>query len=52
MKKLLLILIFFPCLSSFGQGFKVYKSDGKVDSYRGETVKSVTLNDDSLRYEG
>ena len=52
MKKLVLLLTFLPCLATFGQGFKVYKSDGKVDAYPGETVKSVTLNDDSLRYAG
>lgn len=52
MKKLVLLLTFLPCLTSFGQGFKVYKSDGKVDAYPGETVKSVTLNDDSLHYAG
>ena len=52
MKKLVLLLTFFPCLLSYGQGYKVYKSDGKVDAYSGETVKTITLNDDSLRYEG
>ena len=52
MKKLVLLLLFLPCLNTSGQGFKVYKSDGKVVAYPGETVKSVTLNDDSLRYVG
>ncbi|MBO7069383.1 MAG: hypothetical protein J6W52_12050 [Bacteroidaceae bacterium] len=52
MKKLVLLLTLLSCLSSFGQGYKVYKSDGKVDAFPGETVTSVTLNDDSLRYEG
>ena len=52
MKKLVLLLAFLPCLTSLGQGYKVYKSDGKVDAYPEETVNAVTLNDDSLRYEG
>ncbi|MCR4921717.1 MAG: hypothetical protein K5945_08450 [Bacteroidaceae bacterium] len=40
------------CLTSMGQGYKVYRSDGKVDAYPGEMVSTVTLNDDSLHYEG
>lgn len=52
MKKLVLLLIFLSCLTSYGQGYKVYKSDGKVDAYPGKMVKSVTLNDDSLSYNG
>lgn len=52
MKKIVLLLGLLPCLLTYGQGYKVYKSDGKVDAYPGETAVSVTLNDDSLRYAG
>lgn len=52
MRKLALLLSLLPCLASFGQGYKVYKSDGKVDAYSGETAVAVSLNDDSLRYDG
>lgn len=52
MRKLALLLGLLPYLASLGQGYKVYKSDGKVDAYSGETAVSVSLNDDSLRYAG
>ena len=52
MRKLILLIGLLPCLTSFGQGYKVYMSDGKVDAYPGETAVSVSLNDDSLRYNG
>ena len=52
MRKLVLLLGFLPCMATFGQGYKVYMSDGKVDAYQSETIVSVSLNDDSLRYNG
>ena len=52
MRKLALLAGLLPFLNVFGQGYKVYQSDGKVDAYPGETAVSVTLNDDSLRYNG
>ena len=52
MRKLALLIGLLPCLTLFGQGYKVYRSDGQVDAYRDETAVSVSLNDDSLRYNG
>lgn len=52
MRKLALLAGLLPFLNVFGQGYKVYQSDGKVDAYPGETAVSVTLNDDPLHYNG
>ena len=52
MRKLVLLISLLPYLSSLGQGYKVYMSDGKVDAYAGETAVSVSMNDDSLHYDG
>ena len=52
MRKLALLAGLLSFLNVFGQGYKVYQSDGKVDAYPGETAVSVTLNDDPLRYNG
>ena len=52
MRKLALLHCLLICQTTFAQGYKVYMSDGKVDAYLGETAVSVSLNDDSLRYNG
>lgn len=51
-RKISLLLGLVSCITAFGQGYKVYQTNGKVDAYPGATARQVTLNDDAFRYEG